>query len=143
MAVFFDHEKLRVYQEAIAFVAWWEEINSRCTCPPAVKDQMDRASTSVPLNIAEGNGKYSARERSRYFQIDSSSTLECAACLDVLVARRRLTTQDVQPGKRHLHAIVSMLVGLIASASDRAAEEAEIYSFCEDGVPEPQLNESE
>lgn len=32
-----------------------------------VKDQLDRASTSIPLNIAEGNGKYTPKDRCRFF----------------------------------------------------------------------------
>ena len=124
---FFDHEKLKVYQEAVAFVAWWDEISHRCSGLPAVRDQMDRASTSAPLNIAEGNGKSSARDRCRYFQIASGSALQCAACLDVLVARKRLGLHDVEPGKRRLQGIVSMLIGLIHSISNRVAEEPPCY----------------
>jgi four helix bundle protein len=119
MEFYFDHEKLDVYQEAIAFVAWWMEIRPRCSAAPNVQDQMDRASTSTPLNIAEGNGKYSMRDRSRYFQTSRGSALECASCLDVLVARRCLTREDIEPGKKRLHRIVSMLVRLIASLENR------------------------
>jgi len=122
MEIYFDHERLDVYQEAIAFVAWWTEIRPRCSGAPNVQDQMDRASTSTPLNIAEGNGTYSMRDRSRYFQTSRGSALECASCLDVLVARRCLTREDVEPGKKRLHRIVSMLVRLIASLADRANE---------------------
>jgi four helix bundle protein len=124
---YFDHEKLMVYQEAIAFVAWWEEISPRCPGLATVKDQIDRASTSVPLNIAEGNGKYSMRDRSRYLQIACGSALECAACLDVLVARKRLALPDVAPGKRRLKGIVSMLLGLISSITSRVAEDGLEY----------------
>jgi four helix bundle protein len=127
MEGYFDHEKLDVYQEAIAFVGWWADIRSRCSAAPNVQDQMDRASTSTPLNIAEGNGKYSMRDRCRYFQIARGSALECAACLDVFVARRCLSYQDVDPGKKRLHRIVSMLVRLIASLSTRVQEEATEY----------------
>jgi four helix bundle protein len=127
---YFDHEKLKVYQEAIAFVAWWEEISSQCRSVPTVKDQMDRASTSMPLNIAEGNGKYSMRDRSRYLQTACGSALECAACLDVLVARKRLALPEIGPGKVRLKGIVSMLVGLISSIMNRVAE-GEIEYFVE------------
>jgi four helix bundle protein len=88
---------------------------------------MDRASTSAPLNIAEGNAKYSLRDRSRYLQVACGSSLECAACLDVIVARKRLTAKDIEPGKRLLRNIVSMLIGVINSVSQRAAEEPELY----------------
>jgi four helix bundle protein len=53
----FDHEKLEVYQEAIAFIAWLSALLEGTVRVGEVKDQLDRASTSIPLNIAEGNGK--------------------------------------------------------------------------------------
>ena len=99
MSLTFDHEKLHVYQQSIAFVAWADEIIQRCPDKAAVKDQLDRASTSIPLNIAEGNGKWSSRDRCRFLEIARGSAVECAACLDVLVAKKRLTARDVEPGK--------------------------------------------
>lgn len=54
----FDHEKLVVYQESIAFIAWLSALLESSVRVGDVKDQLDRASTSIPLNIAEGNGKY-------------------------------------------------------------------------------------
>jgi four helix bundle protein len=84
-----------------------------------VKDQLDRASTSVPLNIAEGNGKYTPKDRCRFFDIAHGSGLECAAALDVLVAKAKLTQDQIRPGKERLQAIVRMLIGLIKRNSTR------------------------
>ena len=112
-----------MYQDAVAFVAWWAQVSQKIPGRPAVKDQLDRASTSTPLNIAEGNGRHSLKERSHYFTIARGSALEGAACLDVLVAQRRLDVVEVEPGKRLLHGIVRMLHGLISAQSDRVAEE--------------------
>lgn len=114
----FDHEKLRVYQQAIAFVAWCEPILDRIPRTIAVHAQLDRAATSVPLNLAEGNGKFTSADRCRFFDIARGSALECAACLDVAVARKRLDSTEVIPGKQILAEVVSMLVGLIKSTSD-------------------------
>jgi four helix bundle protein len=125
----FGHEKLDVYREAIAFVVWWTEIRPRCSGGANVQDQLDRASTGMPLNIAEGNGRFSPRDRSHFFRIASGSALECAACLDVLVAGNRLASQDVGPGKDRLRRIVSMLIGLISKSSDRVAEGRVDYSL--------------
>jgi four helix bundle protein len=127
MEIYFNHEKLHVYQEAIAFVAWWAEIRPRCSGGANVQDQMDRASTSMPLNIAEGNGRFTTRDRSHYFRVASASALECAACLDVFVARKCLVWRDIEPGKERLKGIVSMLMGLISKSSSRVAEEEADY----------------
>jgi 23S rRNA-intervening sequence protein len=57
MKIYFDHEKLDVYREAINFCAWVGKFLAAISAKAAAKDQLDRASTSIPLNIAEGNGK--------------------------------------------------------------------------------------
>src|SRR6059058_590494 len=106
MTPHFDHEKLDVYQESIAFCAWAGDILSTITVKAAAKDQLDRASTSVPLNIAEGNGKFSARDRARFLETARGSALECAACLDVLVARKLTTGEKVTSSKERLVRIV-------------------------------------
>jgi four helix bundle protein len=84
-----------------------------------VKDQLDRASTSIPLNIAEGNGKYAPKDRCRFFDIAHGSALECAAGLDVLVAKAKLTPDQIRHGKESLQSIVRMLMGLIKRNSTR------------------------
>ena len=127
MPAMFDHEKLKVYQASVAFVAWADGILQRCPDKAAVKDQLDRASTSIALNIAEGNGKWSSRDRCRFLEIARGSAVECAACLDVLVAKQRLTAADVEAGKNQLHEIVAMLCGLITAGANRVGEEPALY----------------
>ena len=125
---YFDHEKLIAYQRSIQFVAWSSPILEKLPGKLAVSDQLDRASTSVPLNIAEGNAKYTTPDRCRYFDTARGSALECAACLDVLVAKGKCTAEETQNGKEILHETVSLLVGLIRSiAPDRLGEEPGEY----------------
>jgi len=118
----FSHEKLEVYQECIAFIAWLSTLLECAGRVGDVKDQIDRASTSIPLNIAEGNGKYGEKDRSRFFDIAHGSALECAACLDVLVAKSKLTLDQTRTGKEQLQRIVRMLIGLIKRNSTRDYE---------------------
>src|SRR5437660_3013582 len=120
MKIYFDHEKLDVYQEAIAFCGWVGEFLTAISSKAAAKDQLDRASTSIPLNIAEGNGKFSYRDRARFLEIARGSALECAACLDVLVARKLATEEQIIVAKEQLTKIVQMLVGLLRKFSERA-----------------------
>ena len=117
MSAIFDHDKLQVYQAAVHFVSWSETILQKAPKSLAVSGQLDRASTSIPLNIAEGNGKFTPADRCKFFDIARGSTLECAACLDVLLARKLISVQETQDGKAMLAGIVSMLVGLIKSTS--------------------------
>jgi len=132
---YFDHEKLDVYRQAIDFCGWVGEFLASISPKAAAKDQLDRASTSIPLNIAEGNGKFSARDRARFFEMARGSALECAACLDVLIARKLTTGEKVTASKEQLVRIVEMLVGLLRRFSDRAdvlREESPDYLFDHD-----------
>ena len=126
--VYFDHEKLVAYQRSIQFVAWASELLETLPAKLAVSDQLDRASTSVVLNIAEGNAKYTAPDRCRYLDSARGSAMECAACLDVLVAKGKCTREETDGGKILLRETVALLVGLVKSISpDRLHEEGVAY----------------
>ena len=112
-----DHEKLQVYQASLSFIAWLEPLLQKLPKSLSVIDQLDRASTSIPLNIAEGNGKFTGPDRCRFFDNARGSALECAAALDVLVAKGRCSGPEVSAGKDSLVHIVSLLVGLIRANS--------------------------
>jgi len=49
-------------------------------------DQFKRALTSAVLNLAEGNGRTSAKERNRFFDISLASISETIACIDIFEA---------------------------------------------------------
>ena len=130
MKTYFDHERLDVYQEAIAFCGWVEDLLSEVTVKASAKDQLDRASTSIPLNVAEDNGKFSNADRARFLEIARGSALECAACIDVLAVRRLVVTERILPAKEQLVRIVKMLMGMLKRFSGHAdllGEEEEIY----------------
>jgi four helix bundle protein len=131
MKTYFDHEKLDVYQESIAFCGWVGDFLNDIAGKAAAKDQLDRASTSLPLNIAEGNGKFSAADRARFLEIARASALECAACLDVLAVRKLISPERIIPAKEQLARIVNMLMGMLKRFSTRAEflrEEEASYS---------------
>ena len=120
MKTHLDHEKLDVYREAIAFCRWVGGFIAAISAKAAAKDQLDRASTSIPLNIAEGNRKFSARDRARFLEMARGSAFECAACLDILLVRKLASEEQVVPAKDLLARIVQMLIGLLRKLSERA-----------------------
>jgi four helix bundle protein len=91
----FDHEKLEVYQESLRFISWLEPLLEKLPKSLSVREQLDRASTAMPLNLAEGNGRFTKPDRCRFFDISRGSALECAAALDVLVAKNKFNPADV------------------------------------------------
>lgn len=123
----FGHEKLKVYQRSISFVKFVQAITSELPKRSYIIDQITRASSSIPLNIAEGNGKYTSKDKSKYFDIARGSALECAACLDLLAIQFQMTSEDINKGKEMLKEIVSMLIGLTKSISKRVHEPVSDY----------------
>ena len=117
MNIYFDHEKLDAYKKAIAFVAWSETILERVPKSAAVYGQLDRARSSIVLNIAEGNGRFTNADRCRFFDIARGSSLESAACLDLLSIKRLISGTESDDGKSLLKDVVSLLIGLIRSNS--------------------------
>jgi four helix bundle protein len=123
----FSHEKLNVYTKSIDFVAWTQSLIKSLPAKVSARDQLERASTSVPLNIAEGNAKFSQADRARFFQIAHGSAVECAACLDVLVARGFVAAEISRVGKERLETVVNMIMGLLDRLGCRIAEDEPTY----------------
>ena len=71
----FSHEKLLVYDRSLEFVELSHEILSKQNDKSNVFDQLDRASTSIALNIAEGTGKYTNKDKCRYYDIARGSAV--------------------------------------------------------------------
>jgi four helix bundle protein len=112
MAVF-NHEKLDAYNAALKYVAYVYRLAEQLTGPHRhARDQLLRASQSIILNIAEGNGKTGEADRRRFFEIACGSALECAAIHDVLQAGGALSVAENKEPKQLLHRIVSMLYKL-------------------------------
>ncbi|MEL6899297.1 MAG: four helix bundle protein [Planctomycetota bacterium] len=111
----FDHDRLNVYRLSIEYVASSFDIAKELNgCHRHARDQWLRATQSIPLNIAEGNGKRSLKDRSRFLDIARGSALECVAIQDILAAIDGLNFDRHAELKRILHRIVSMLTRLIA-----------------------------
>lgn len=118
----FSHERLDVYHRAIEFVTWSGFLVRSLPAKDSARSQLERASASIPLNIAEGSAKPSKRDRARYLQTALGSTFECAAILDVLVARGVSRLDEVSEGKRLLEGVARMLMGLLTKLGRRVTE---------------------
>jgi len=132
----FGHEKLIVYREAVEFLAYIDEVLCDVDKPVVARDHMERASESIVLSIAEGNGRRAPRDRAHRFDIAHGSALECAGCLDVLTVKECIAKQVNEEGKKNLSTIVRMLVGLRASTPNTVKETSERYAA---GVASPVL----
>ena len=105
-----DHERLDVYQCALQFAALAFQILEKMPRGHGeLCDQLRRATISVPLNIAEGAGKTTGRERARYHAIARGSAMECAAIVDLLRLQALVEPETAAMAKGLSVRIVSML----------------------------------
>src|SRR5262245_37041845 len=113
----FDHERLDVYQRALEVLDLCDSIMEQLPRGRAhLKDQLDRAATSIVLNIAEGAGEFSSDEKCRFYRIARRSATEAAAILHIC-ARRGLGPQDrIDTARELLVRVVSMLVRMTKSS---------------------------
>jgi four helix bundle protein len=119
-----DHEDLDVYAVALEFVRFVRELVKRMPGGrTGIDSQLTRAATSIPLNIAEGAGEYSPKDKARFYRIARRSATESAAALDVCVCLALAREPDVQPGRLLLRRIVSMLTKMVLGleAADQKA----------------------
>ncbi len=123
----FGHEKLIVYQKAMRFVALRIALLDRLARRVAACDHLDRGAESILVNIAHASNTWLPKERIVYLGHANGSALECAACLDVLVAKAMLAPEEVYSGKSLLAEIVSMLIVMRNNAAKRVCEERAQY----------------
>ncbi len=127
MTQLFGHEKLKVYQKGLGFVAMCKGLLDSLPRRVAACDHLDRGAESILVNIAHGSSSWSPQERIVYLGHACGSALECAACLDVFVAKRLLTGEEAYPGKSLLAEIVRMLVSMRVTSADRVREDHAPY----------------
>ena len=110
----FEHERLDVYRAAIEWLVIADELATRLPRGRAyLADQLRRAATSVPLNIAEGAVEYSAGDKARFYRMARRSATESAAILDVCRAIKLGDAELVSGGRVLLLRVVAMLTAMV------------------------------
>ncbi len=100
----FDFEKLVGYQRAKTFhleIMRWLAQNQGIDS--VTRNQLRRSSLSIALNIAEGSGRFSQKDRRNFFVIGRSSVFEVAAIFDTLKDSSRIGQADFE--KFYLEAV--------------------------------------
>ena len=110
VAPLLDHERLDVFHVALEFAAMVPALTKAAR--PALRDQLERAASSIALTLAEGCARRTRRDRHHFFSIAQGSAMECAAAIDILRVTGGLTLPDATRAKHKLTRIVQMLVGL-------------------------------
>jgi len=117
----FLFENLEVYQRAVNFA---ERITVLTKTFPAqghyhLVDQLRRASLSISLNIAEGNGRWHAKDRKNFFWIARGSVFECVPLLELCRREKLISEQEWVDLKSELEVLSKMLTALIKGTDKR------------------------
>jgi four helix bundle protein len=80
---------------------------------------MHRSVCSVPLNIAEANGRRTGPDKARHLVIATGSALECAAALDIAARLHVITPEERERLRTLLLRITRMLITLTRSVRTR------------------------
>jgi len=75
-SLLFAHERLEAYRYSLNVVAWLQSLPGGAELSTRWFRQLDKVSTSVVLNIAEGNGRRGKGDRRRFFELGESSAVK-------------------------------------------------------------------
>jgi four helix bundle protein len=95
-------KNFRTYQLAIEFY----HLSSALSLPRHLKDQLNRASSSIVLNLAEGVGRSSFAEKKRFFEIAFGSLRESQAILDLSSTAPEKTVNAADILAAHLYKLI-------------------------------------
>jgi four helix bundle protein len=109
----FPHERLEAWRQARSFYLGCGALHGLPRTAGHLGDQLERAALSVVLNLVEGAGRTSWKEKRHFFSIALGSLAESAAVLDLAAARGLVDAAQVS----HLVDIArragAMLTGLM------------------------------
>ena len=116
----FAFERLDTYRKALALS---ERIEDLCRqlkgkATHSFLDQLSRAALSIPLNIAEGNGRWHKNEKKQFFWIARGSTFEVVPILQIAKSKNLISDEEYKRFYDELNDLSRMLLGLINSVDN-------------------------
>ena len=105
----FHHESLDVYQAALDFTRWFLGLPGVGELPNRLCREIDKSATSVVLNVAEGNGRYSELDHLRFVEVASASAVRAGVSLDLYDRKACQARLETAPGRELLGRITAML----------------------------------
>jgi len=80
--------------------------------------QIRRASTSVPLNIAEGNGRLTVGEWQQFLGYARGSLLELESALIIAFDLKYVTREQIQPIGERIALVIKPINGLLRASTE-------------------------
>jgi four helix bundle protein len=114
-----DCSRLDVYRVAVEFQLLAVAVGSGRALG-ALRGQLDRASVSIVLNIAEGSGRFAPADKAHFYLMARGSAMECHAAFDLMSARGLVARGTSRRAQSLLSRIIAMLTALVANLQARA-----------------------
>lgn len=112
----FFFEKLKVYQRIREFAIKLCKIAGSFPVKfSRIRDQLIGAGISVPLNVAEGSGQNSTKEKRNFYKISRRSLFECIPILEISLKPNLINEVTFSELKQEDIELSKMLNGLIRS----------------------------
>ena len=110
-----DFRELKVYQKALAFQRSIYEIVKKFPDFERYNmvDQLHRAVSSIPANIAEGNGNYYFKQEFDRLNTALGSLAEIRSFLDMALSEGYLTLQEYENLEKDAQEILRLLIGMM------------------------------
>jgi len=101
----YKFQRLQIYQIGLDYVDATYELTNRFPRSENLnlRSQLERAATSVVLNIAEGSTGQTDPEQARFLGLSIRSLMECVACLDMVERRDYLPLEELAPNRELGH----------------------------------------
>ncbi|NOT37535.1 MAG: four helix bundle protein [Saprospiraceae bacterium] len=116
----FDFQKLEVYKKAKELHIHLKSISKEKSLNKIIADQLFRASLSIPLNIAEGSGRFTPKDRRNFFIISRSSVFECVAILDSIGDENFISTERYNEALKAADEISRILYTMIKNLDKKS-----------------------
>lgn len=110
----FGFEKLDVYQRSLRLSENVCEISSNIDFKYSrVRDQFIGAIISIPLNIAEGNGRSTTKDKINFYKFARASAFECIPIIDICLSLGLIDKINRNNFRSEIFEICKMISGLI------------------------------
>lgn len=115
----FYFRQLRVYTNSKGLVKYVYTLLQKFPVEEkfALCSQIRRAVTSIPINIAEGFGRFSSKEKTRFIEISFGSLTEISCELEISFELGYITKEEYEEAERQMIIISKQLSNLHKSVS--------------------------
>lgn len=115
----FYFRQLRVYSNSKELVKYVYTLLQKFPVEEkfALCSQIRRAVTSVPINIAEGFGRFSSKEKTRFIEISFGSLTEISCELEISFELGYITKEEYEEAEKQIIIISKQLSNLHKSVS--------------------------